>query len=211
MINRDHEAVQATRRWIERWPPFPADPDDPDDDGTFGISPLIAYLLHQTLRDMADDWTDDLGDLTRRQMPRSLSFWSLDDEFTQAMARSCDDLANRLAAGPRDAPARCTADEINLAIACRLTTESFTGLEPPDPTRDELARLAPPTDLDDELSLARELLTDDFDVDLLWNPAHDGIEDDDTLQDQFRFANLHPTTWFDTFNDLQPTDPETSP
>jgi hypothetical protein len=148
MTNRDHDAVQTARRWIERWPPFPADPDNPDDDGTFGISPLIACLLHQTLRDMADDWTDNHGDLTRRQMPRSLAFWNLDDDFTRAMARSCDELANRLAAGPADAAARCTADEINLAIACRLTAESFTGLEPPYPIRDELVRLVPPTDFD---------------------------------------------------------------
>lgn len=47
--------------------------------------------------------------------------------------------------------------------------------------------------------IARDELVDDIDVDDLWNPALDGIENDTNLQHHWRMTNLHPTTWFDHF------------
>lgn len=57
----------------------------------------------------------------------------------------------------------------------------------------------PGYDLATALDVARDELVDDIDIDHLWNPALDGIENDTNLQHHWRMTNLHPTTWFNHF------------
>ena len=77
----------------------------------------------------------------------------------------------------------------------------------PDPILDELIDQTSSSDPDVDpgfnlataLDLAREDLVDDIDVDNLWDPALDGIENDTALQHPWRMVILHPSNWFDTF------------
>lgn len=62
-----------------------------------------------------------------------------------------------------------------------------------------LLELIGPIDIADEIELARELLSHDADVDHLWNPALDGIENDDELLSATGIAHLHPSQWFEPF------------
>jgi hypothetical protein len=94
---------------------------------------------------------------------------------------------------------RCTADEVNLAIARKLATITHEELLADDPVVDVLHEMLGQLEFELELELARELLADDTDVDFLWNPALDGIEDDADLQQSFRIINLHPKDWFKPF------------
>ncbi len=193
----------TAQQWLERWAPIEPDPADGPDAEPYGLNPLIAYILCSVLTYMGDDWPEELGgELTRTRLPKNLAVWLLDDDFTAAMAASCFHLADRLEAGPDDERfTRCTADEVNLAIAHKLATITHEELLADDPVVDVLHEMLGHLDFELELDLARELLADDTDVDFLWNPALDGIEDDADLQQNFRIINLHPKDWFKPFDD----------
>jgi hypothetical protein len=207
-VAHDAWAFAAAKQWIERWPPFldvgfasaDGDEDAEADDGPFGVNPVAAYLLSFLLECMSDDWgEDDGGSITRDEFPRSLRVWLLDDEFTAAMARSCLDLSTRLQSNSHNPTTTCTADEVNLAMACRLAVDTGFDLLVDDPVLTALVELAGPIDISYEVELARELLTHDADVDHLWNPALDGIENDIRLQESQGITHLHPSAWFITF------------
>ena len=201
------------RRWTRRWPPDWGDPNDPDNTGEpLGVSPVVAYLLHRTLRRMAATWaTPDEPGAPAGLLPHSVRIWALDDTFTASMATSARRVAHHLTLTEDDRSVIdatvCTADEINIAIAIRMLRRDGVRPDGPDPVLDELidqnATSDPDTDpgydLATALELARDELVDDIDVDHLWNPALDGIENDTELQHHWRMANLHPTTWFDHF------------
>lgn len=187
------------RQWVERWPLVAGEPDE-EDDRPFGVHPIAAYVLHQLLEGMSDDWTEeDAGVFTRDAFPRSLGVWLLDDDFTKAMAGSCLDLSSRLTLGGQQMMTICTADEINLAIASRLAIDTGYDLFIDDEVLEALLELVGPIDIADEIELARELLSHDVDVDHLWNPALDGIENDDELLLAAGIAHLHPRQWFEPF------------
>jgi hypothetical protein len=193
----------AAQQWLARWAPIEPNPADGPDAEPYGLNPLIAYILYSVLTYMGDDWPEELGgELTRTCLPKNLAVWLLDDDFTAAMAASCFHLADRLEAGPGEARfTRCTADEVNLAIAHKLSTITHEELLADDPVVDVLHEMLGRLDFELELDTARELLADDTDVDFLWNPALDGIENDTDLQQSFRIVNLHPRDWFKSFND----------
>lgn len=203
MANDD--ASKTAQQWIDRWPliDLNLDPEDDDADETarpFGISPVAVYVLHQLLQLMSDDWTEDgAGAITRDDFPLSLRRWLLDDEFTRAMAQSCLRLSSRLTMGRQELNTTCTADEINLAIASRLAIATGYELFVDDTVLQALLEAIGPVDIRYGIDLARDLLTQDFDVDLLWNPALDGIENDEELLIAQGIAHLHPSKWFEPF------------
>lgn len=173
---------------------------------------MIAYLLHRTLDRMANTWTTpDQPGTPAGLLPRTLRVWALDDTFTAGMAASARHVAHHLTLTEDDRSVAhattCTADEINIAIAIRSLLRDGVRPNGPDPVLDELIDLNatsdPDTDLGYDLTtaleIARDELVEDIDVDHLWNPALDGIENDTALQDHWRMTNLHPTTWFDHF------------
>jgi len=201
------DPLETAQQWLERWAPIEPDPDDGPDAEPFGLNPLIADVLYNVLTYMGDDWPDELGgELTGSCLPTSLAIWLLDDDFTTTMAASCHQLADRLDKGPGERFTRCTADEVNLAIAHHLATGMHDDVLADDPVLDALHDALGLLDFRFELDFARELLADDTDVDFLSDPAHDGIEDDTELQHYFRIINLHPKDWFKPFDDEQAAD-----
>ena len=199
MVIVDASSPSSAQQWVDQWPLVAAEPDD-DDDRPYGVHPIAAYVLHQLLEAMSDDWTEeDAGVLTRDLFPPSLGIWLLDDDFTRRMARSCLELSSRLVRGGQQMMTICTADEINLAIASRLAIDTGYDLFIDDDVLEALLELVGPIDIADEIELARELLSHDADVDHLWNPALDGIENDDELLSATGMAHFHPSQWFEPF------------
>ena len=86
---------------------------------------------------------------------------------------------------------RCTAEEVALHIAIDLAKgDTEEGLDPPAP----YLELPDHGDRDVDFEWMREVLFEDHDVLMLYNPALDGIEND--LDSN---PLLHPRDWFEPF------------
>jgi len=122
-----------------------------------------------------------------------------DDAWMRRFASCFDLLAGRLARGgflPEEL-ASCTAEEMALHLVVDVA-ENFVseGILPPE---DQLPGYG---EADADFEWAREVLFRDHDVLMLFDPSLDGIEDETgEIQEQYRFANLHPRDWFVTFPD----------
>ena len=55
--------------------------------------------------------------------------------------------------------------------------------------------------IDGSLDIERvdDLLLEDSDIELLYDPKLDGVEADEFLRREMSFANFHPNDWFTTF------------
>jgi len=113
------------------------------------------------------------------------------------MKASAHYLADQLGSGNADAIiARCTADEVNLAMALTdvpWIAEGGVGPVPPE------LRAATVHGLEFDADAASESLFNDHDVFMLWNPLLDGIENDDETLERLGTADLHPSKWFEPF------------
>lgn len=158
-----------------------------------GLSPLVAWAMVTALEILGDEWPDVPGDLN---VPPCARRFAQDAAFCQRMKASGHYLADQLAAGESDPiVARCTADEVNLAMA--LTEVPWIpGVAGPVP--DEL-REATVHGLESDADAASESLFHDHDVFMLWNPLLDGIENDDGTLARLGTADLRPSRWFEPF------------
>lgn len=59
----------------------------------------------------------------------------------------------------------------------------------------------PKTRFDDDAGLYRDALLHDCDVELLFDPALDGVESDQLFLLQLNPVHLHPTEWFLPFDE----------
>lgn len=162
-----------------------------------GLSPLVAWAMVAALEILGDQWPDVPGDLN---MPPCARRFAQDPAFCQRMKASAHYLAEQLGAGNADAViARCTADEVNLAMA--LTDVPWIP-EIAGPAPQEL-RAATVHGLEFDADAASESLFNDHDVFMLWNPLLDGIENDEETLARLGTADLHPSRWFEPFNHVK--------
>lgn len=74
------------------------------------------------------------------------------------------------------------------------------------PASDEVAltlqELAPLEDVQSAVADLQDLLLRDLDVTWLWEPAMDGIEDDEELLERMGIAPMRPEDWFVRFGDV---------
>lgn len=81
----------------------------------FGLTPLVAWAMVSALEILGDQWPLIPGDLN---VPPCAQGFAHDQAFCERMKRSAHYLVDQLASGRSDAViARCTADEVNLAMA----------------------------------------------------------------------------------------------
>jgi hypothetical protein len=161
----------------------------------FGLSPLVAWALVTALEIQGDHWASVPDDLDVPPCARRLVH---DDVACERMKASAHYLADQLSAGRADAfVARCTADEVNLAMA--LSDVSWIGQGGAVPVPSEL-RGASVLGLEYDVESASESLFHDHDVFMLWNPMLDGIENDTETLAKLGTADLHPSRWFEPFN-----------
>ena len=170
-----------------------------------GIRPRTAYYLWFELTALCDDWTMALDgrpffvQALLDTLPRVARLHA-DSEFIQRLVGAARDLRNRVATAtfPDRRLATCTAQELIIHIALdRLEDDlaemrhviHFAGFH----------RMFPKTRYDDDVRLYRDTLLDDCDVELLFDPALDGVESDQRFLLQLNPVHLHPSEWFLSF------------
>ncbi len=159
-----------------------------------GLSPLAAWAMVAALEILGDQWPDIPGDLT---VPPCARRFAQDPAFCQRMKASAHYLADQLAAGKADAIiARCTADEVNLAMALTDVPWIAEGGALPVPLE---LRGATVHGFEFDADAASDSLFHDHDVFMLWNPMLDGIENDAETLARLGTADLHPSRWFEPF------------
>ena len=171
------------------------------------LSPRLAWSIWITAVRLADAQEDEeTRDLLREELPR-LAREAANSTWMARFASCFDAIAARMLAGHADLSrfASCTGDEMALHLVIDQAESALAeGLLsapeflPEDPGRD------------DDFEWAREVMFRDRDVLLLFDPAFDGVEDEESdLHQRFRFANLHPDRWFLPFADYEDVDSET--
>lgn len=161
----------------------------------FGLSPLLAWTLVTALEIQGDRWSSIAGDLNVPPCARRLVN---DTAFCERMKASAHYLADQLAAGRADAfISRCTADEVNLAMALTDVEAVAEGSMVSVPTVLGGASVRG-IELD-----ASDTLFDDHDVFMLWNPMLDGIENDTEMLAWLGTRGLRPAEWFEPFNHVE--------
>lgn len=165
--------------------------------GEWGVPPRSAYALWHYAGVLADLWQnetdvdtillDDLPPCVRRHADLA---WL--HRFAQCFA----DIRGRLAGGMSGRLAQCTGDEMAVHLTIDFAAaEVRDGAFEADPAYCRL----PWDRYDDDFEGLVDVLLEDIDVLMLFEPAFDGIENDDELQAEFGMAELHPLRWFEPF------------
>jgi hypothetical protein len=174
--------------------------DEPDFATLYGTSPLaprmaarlwvVAQLAHDSFRQgQPEMWLEQLPPVAGTHV---------DERFIAAFGSRFDVIALRLAEGLYElsAVATCTADELALHLIIEYA-EDLSG----DGALDwEWIDALPRRPQDEDFGRLKDILFEDNDVLILYNPALDGAEDPESEIAQLeRFVNLHPNNWFKTF------------
>ena len=181
------------------------------------LTPRTADILYTALSCLADEAYDDAEELqgrpvTRRdagttdvfgRLPRIT--WRQDLAWRRQFARSCDDLADDLAAGRWPEPG-CTAEE----MALHLAIDDAPGYEELAQDNEQSAHHGlPERDDDYDWDACGDLLFQDTDVLMLFDASLDGIEDPEgEINQALGMANLQAKEWFDPFDNTGRRDPE---
>ena len=162
-----------------------------DGDG-WQMTPRMAWRLWTSAVYLADDWrytspAGPLGDLPPIARP-----YFRDRSWRQAFISSFERIAERIASDDGDdCLARCTADELALHFTINLAESDYINdaISPAG-----AAHLPSHGAQDHDFDWMRDVLFEDHDVLMLFNPALDGIENDVDGN-----SSLHPRDWFQPF------------
>jgi hypothetical protein len=181
------------------------------------LTPRTADILHSALSMMADEAYDDVENGNRAVTGKGDGTWIFFDTFPRVtwqmsgqwrrlMARACDDLAGDLEAGLQPRP-RCLAEEVALILA--LEKEAQVHLEMTQDREDDDHEALPKHRDDYDWDLCLEILLEDHDVMLLFDPRFDGVEDPDSELNQLQaMGDMRPQSWFKPFEGEEPRDPD---
>jgi hypothetical protein len=180
------------------------------------LTPRAASLLYSHLCMLSDRAYDDLDrNSDRPAVPDRMGTWLVFDRlpsttwpqnlaWRRQFARAADDLAADLAGGRLPSP-RCIAEEMMLHLAVEDAADDYLGaLE-----SDEALLALPVHPGDDRWELCGEMLVQDIDVLVLFNPRTDGVDHPDNRANRrYGVGDLRPAAWFDTFLNMEPRDPD---
>ena len=158
-----------------------------------------ALMLHDVWRQVARDTEGgSVRDLYIGELPFIAQRFA-SAEWLDRFAYCFKDIAERLAAGrfSDTGVTNCTGDEVAVWLTIALARDLVSDGELALPA-DFDDRLPPCGEGDEDFDLVSDVLAADDDVTRLWDPASDGIEDEDSPET--RFVNLHPRRWFLPFN-----------
>lgn len=162
-----------------------------DGDG-WQMTPRMAMRLWHTALRLADEWQSAPLDRLVDDLPRIARPHAADGAWRQQFADAFRQIAGRLstAEGLRQILAQCTADEVALHFTIDAAgSDVARGITP-----EHLDRLPDHGASDVDFGWMQEVLFEDHDVLMLYNPALDGIEIDFDSNDL-----LHPRDWFQPF------------
>ncbi|MFF8768332.1 hypothetical protein ACF07Q_27780 [Nocardiopsis dassonvillei] len=192
------------------------DKDECPDCESWTLTPRTADILHSALSMMADEAYDDVknGDRPVAGKDDSWMFfgtlprvtWQMSAQWRRLMARACDDLAGDLEAGRQPRP-RCLAEEVALFLA--LENEVQVHLEMTQDREDEDHEALPKHRDDYTWDFCLDILFEDHDVMLLFDPRFDGVEDPDSELNRLQaMGDMRPQSWFKNFASQDPRDPD---
>ena len=161
------------------------------------LPPRMAAQLWATSLFLFDIYRGSDSDLVDELPPVALPH--ADRPFVDALVHRLEVIADRLAQGTADAEqiCTCTADELVLHIVIDVAVSHASE----DPHAAEwLAHLPIDAHYDGDFDRLHEVLFQDDDVLLLYDPALEGIEDPTGQRYvRERFVNLHSRDWFKPF------------
>ncbi|MGW2920673.1 tetratricopeptide repeat protein [Streptomyces angustmyceticus] len=194
---------------------FPVPPEE-EEDHPWRPSPRTLRVLECALEYQADTGELDLNDLqgkplTTRDWRHGVftelpaQTWSMDLTWRREMIRCFDDLADDIRSGSAPYP-RCTGEE----MALHLALEHAAALTDDDPEfTDEFTAGIPEDPYDFAWSDCKDLLFEDHDVLMLYEPWSEGIDSpDNSVNQQMGMANLQPEKWFEPFRVTNRRDPD---
>lgn len=184
----------------------------------FQLTPRTADLLHTALSILADEAYEDADQLGDRALAAGQHggdwevftrlpqlTWRCGRDWRRNMARAFDNLAEDLEHGRWPQPT-CTAEEMALHLALE---EAPGHLDEVDDNEDHRHRQLPVHNDDYDWDACADVLFQDGDVVMLFNPAFDGIEDPDNDVNQAAgIGDLRPDAWFEPFHNVPARDPE---
>jgi len=188
---------------------WPAETDFGDDIGIDAslIQPAMAYAISSELWALRDTWLDRAGadPWLVDDLPRIAWRYVDSASFRGRMRSSAEYLVHEVESGrAHEQTARCSADEVNLHLALR----SLSSREGADFLDDRYAAELDVNELvgswESHIAMAYDVLLRDVDIELLWDPSADGIENEHELLDHIGAAPMHPDRWFELFNDVDP-------
>ncbi|MEU9900054.1 hypothetical protein ACIBCS_34355 [Streptomyces phaeochromogenes] len=193
------------------------DPDvewDEEDEEPWRMTPRTSRILScnlAILADMAHAELDELGD--QPISPNSFgiffaclpaSTWGQPRPWRRRALRALDDLNEDIALGHSPEP-RCAAEELALHFA--LQSASAMTRDEPDLVA-EFTQGIPEQRGDFNWSVCSDLLFQDHDALLLYNPMMQGLEHpDNSLNRDMDIGDLRPEGWFKEFGNVSPRDP----
>lgn len=179
------------------------------------ISPRNAAMVWWIGQLTADDAYDDVELLGSEPVTRDDSRWSFFDElpritwrqdaaWRRRMARTLDDIVSDASAGTLD---RMETPAEEMAIH-RILPRCEAAIEDSwEPIVEDLKKLPSRPD-DYDWPELHERLTHDIDIDFLFDPEYDGIEDPESEQNAFmRMGDYRPSVWFTPFGGRGHRDP----
>lgn len=188
------------------------------------LTPRTAWLLkagadlvfHTWVRHVLDPWRDDNG----LNLPPVAQRHCKDNTAWEArMAATVRDLGLRVVAGQVPYP-RCTAEEMALHVTLDAAQDfldifldqgMWKGVAAlPERGRADTQPADAVAALRAELQVLQDILFEDHDVLMLFEPELDGIESDADVIDRMGLANLHPKDWFLPFRTQVGASPRTA-
>jgi hypothetical protein len=165
-------------------------------EGWLGLTPRFAWALDGALFRIGDWWLDDpeLLDLPRAAVPLLV-----DRSFVEGMRASALKLARAIVAGDaNEQMCSCLADEVNLAMALEDAFHQLSDSPQLLPSALDHPRGVDPVE---DFFDAGQQLRADSDVDMLFNPALDGIEHEAAVLRNLGIdsGSLRPQRWFEPF------------
>ncbi|MEW2259747.1 hypothetical protein ACFY64_34830 [Streptomyces collinus] len=193
----------------------PCKGEDPDcEECGWQLTPRTADLLHTALVLLADQAYDDAHRLGDQFLPDADATtwevfdrlppltWTADHRWRRRMARAFDDLAADLARGKWPEPT-CTAEEMALHLAIEDAPTHLEDRPPTDPHH-TLPEHGDDYSWDD----CSDLLFQDHDVLMLFDPKLGGIADPEDLANQsMGVGDLRAAAWFEPFGSHSVRDP----
>lgn len=162
-----------------------------DGDGWQMTPRMAMQLWHAALR-LADEWQFAPLERLVDDLPHVARPYAADDTWRQQFADAFRQMASRLSSreGLGQIIAQCTAEELALHFSIDLAAaDAELGVTP-----ENLELLPDHGRSDTDFGWMQEVLFEDHDVLMLYNPALDGIEIDFDSNDL-----LHPRAWFRPF------------
>lgn len=162
------------------------------DGGGWQMSPRMAWHLWSAARYLADEYRTSHPETFASLLPRIAAPYVADRTWRQRFVAGFEHIADRLAAPDgEEVLAHCTAEEIALHLTINLAHDHWLD----DMVSPAAVHHLPDHGAQDEAFLwMRDVLLEDHDYLMLFNPALDGIE-----LDAADGSHLRPANWFEPF------------